>query len=41
MEMQLTDYYVLFFSGMFVGMMIMSIAHLLGVVIRLFFKIAR
>lgn len=41
MEMQLTDYYILFAGGMVTGMILMSIAHLLGVVIRLFFKIAR
>ncbi len=41
MEMQLTDYYMLFSGGMAAGMILMSIAHLLGVVIRLFFKIAR
>lgn len=36
MGMQLTDYYTLFTGGMVTGMVLMSIAHLLGVVIKLF-----
>lgn len=39
--MQLADYYPLFLAGMITGMVIMVVAHLIGVIIRMFFKIAR
>ena len=39
--MTLNDFYTIFVSGAFVGIVIMVLSHLLGCILRMFFKIAR